>query len=93
MVSQFIPGDKLTVKHDIYSAYDVTALLKKFPTRRGEDIEFEVYLRKTEKWTNLFNVRCSIVQVQIAATESEPQTNEDCRMVTHNEISLTGAVL
>ena len=48
MVSQFIPGDKLTVKHDIYSAYDVTALLKKFPIRRGEDIEFEVILRKTE---------------------------------------------
>ena len=41
----------------------------------------------------MLNVKCSIVQVQIAATESEPQTNEDCRMVTHNEISLTGAVL
>ena len=37
--------------------------------------------------------QCSIVQVQIAATDSEPQTNEDCRMVTHNEISLTGAGL
>ena len=43
MVSQLIPGHGLTVKHDIYSAYDVTAILKKFPTRRGADIEYEVF--------------------------------------------------
>ena len=42
MVSQFIPGHSLTVKHDLYSAYDVTAVLKRFPIRRGEDIEYEV---------------------------------------------------
>ena len=55
MVSQFIPGDRLTVKHDLYSAYDVTALLKRFPIRRGDDIEYEVILRKTEQLARIFN--------------------------------------
>ena len=43
MVSQFIPGHSLTVKHDLYSAYDVTAVLKRYPIRRGDDIEYEVF--------------------------------------------------
>ena len=42
MVSQFIPGDSITVKHDLYVAYDVTAVLKRYPIRRGDDIEYEV---------------------------------------------------
>ena len=42
MVAQFIPGDSITVKHDLYVAYDVTAVLKRYPIRRGDDIEYEV---------------------------------------------------
>ena len=68
-VSQLLPGHGLTIKHDLYSAYDVTARLKSYPSRRGEELEY---------------------RVEIAATDSEPQTNEDCRVVTHNEITLTG---
>ena len=68
-VSQLLPGHSLTIKHDLYSAYDVTARLKSYPSRRGEELEY---------------------RVEIAATDSEPQTNEDCRVVTHNEITLTG---
>ena len=68
-VSQLLPGHGLTIKHDLYTAYDVTARLKSYPSRRGEELEY---------------------RVEIAATDSEPQTNEDCRVVTHNEITLTG---
>ena len=68
-VSQLLPGHSLTIKHDLYSAYDVTARLKSYPSRRGEELEY---------------------RVEIAATDSEPQSNEDCRVVTHNEITLTG---
>ena len=71
-VSQLLPGHSLTIKHDLYSAYDVTARLKSYPSRRGEELEY---------------------RVEIAATDSEPQTNEDCRVVTHNEITLTGDLL
>ena len=67
-VSQLHPGHNVTVKHDIYNAYEVTASLMKFPVKRGNDFEYEV---------------------SIAATESEPQNNEDSRTVTHQEISLT----
>ena len=89
MVSQFIPGDSITVKHDLYVAYDVTAVLKRYPIRRGDDIEYEVLICKhLLVGGGMFNV--SFCQVQIAATDSEPQTNEDCRMVSHNEISLSG---
>jgi len=67
-ISQLKPGHNVTVKHDIYNAYEVTASLMKYPVKRGNDYEYEV---------------------SIAATDSEPQNNEDSRTVGHKEISLT----
>ena len=67
-VGQLRPGMSVTVKHDIYSVYEVTAILTKYPTKRGSDIEYEV---------------------KISATDSEPGTNEEVRLVTHRDITLT----
>ena len=39
-VSQLHPGHNVTVKHDIYNAYEVTASLMKFPVKRGNDFEY-----------------------------------------------------
>ena len=69
-VDQLKPGNLLTVKHDVYSAYEVTAELLKFPTKRGSrDYDY---------------------QVKISATDSEPQNNEDSRVVSHEEVTLNG---
>ena len=69
-IDQLRPGNFLTVKHDVYKAYEVTAELLKFPTRRGSnDYDY---------------------QVKISATDSEPQNNEDSRVVSHEEITLNG---
>ena len=66
---QMRSGHSVTVKHDVYSVYDVTARLLKYPTKKDRDYEYEV---------------------QITATDSEPQVNEDSRTVSHNNITLTG---
>ena len=66
---QMRSGHLVTVKHDVYSVYDVTARLLKYPTKKDRDYEYEV---------------------QITATDSEPQVNEDSRTVSHNNITLTG---
>ena len=39
-VDQLRPGDQLSVKHDVYSAYEVTAVLLKL-TKRVERFEFD----------------------------------------------------
>ena len=66
---QMIPGTVVTVTHDVYLAYSVTAALMKYPEKRENTLEYEV---------------------QITATDSEPQNNEDSRVVLHKDISLTG---
>jgi len=47
-VGQLRPGMSVTVKHDIYSVYEVTAILTKYPTKRGSDIEYEVKISATD---------------------------------------------
>lgn len=69
-IEQLRPGNLLTVKHDVYKAYEVTAELLKFPIKRGSrDFDY---------------------QIKISATDSEPQNNEDSRVVSHEEITLNG---
>ena len=68
-VDQLRPGDQLSVKHDVYSAYEVTAALLKVTRRGRNDYDY---------------------QVKICATDSEPQNNEDTRVVKHEEITLNG---
>ena len=68
-VDQLRPGDQLSVKHDVYSAYEVTAALMKVTRRGRNDYDY---------------------QVKICATDSEPQNNEDTRVVKHEEITLNG---
>ena len=68
-VDQLRPGDQLTVKHDVYSAYEVTASLLKVTKRGRNDYDY---------------------QIRISATDSEPQNNEDTRVVKHEEVSLNG---
>ena len=41
-VSQLHPGHHVTVKHDIYHCYEVTASLMKYPVKRGNDVEYEL---------------------------------------------------
>ena len=68
-VGQLSPGDQVTVKHDEYAVYDVTATLMTFPTAGADgDVRYEL---------------------NITATDSEPAGNEDSRMVSFTEISLT----
>lgn len=68
-VDQLRPGDQLTVKHDVYSAYEVTASLLKVTKRGRNDYDY---------------------QIRISATDSEPQNNEDTRVVKHEEVTLNG---
>ena len=68
-VDQLRPGHQLTVKHDVYSAYEVTASLLKLTKRGKNDYDY---------------------QIKISATDSEPQNNEDTRVVKHEEVTLNG---
>ena len=68
-VDQLRPDHQLTVKHDLYSAYEVTASLLKLTKRGKNDYDY---------------------QIKISATDSEPQNNEDTRVVKHEEVTLNG---
>jgi hypothetical protein len=48
-VGQLSPGDQVTVKHDEYSAYDVTAALVTFPMRGPDgDVRYELRITATD---------------------------------------------
>lgn len=43
LVAQLSPGDNVTVKHDLYEAYEVTATLMSFPSRDGAgQVQYEL---------------------------------------------------
>ena len=48
-VGQLSPGDQVTVKHDEYAVYDVTATLMTFPTAGADgDVRYELNITATD---------------------------------------------
>ena len=47
-VDQLRPGDQLSVKHDVYSAYEVTAVLLKLTKRGRYDYDYQVMITATD---------------------------------------------
>merc|ERR1719347_675504 len=69
--NQLQPGDKVTVKHSVYHAYEVTASLISYPSRKGKDILYELSIIATDSEPSPNEDTRTVSHHEISLTDSQ----------------------
>ena len=76
-VDQLRPGDQVTVKHDVYSVYEVTAALLKVTRRGRHDYDYQVMITATDSEPGENEDTRSVKHEEITLNgELEPSLNQ-----------------